>query len=42
MKNIPIIFPIALVVIIVTTFFSGAYTPEKKQSAATAPTRSNS
>jgi hypothetical protein len=24
-KNIPIIFPIALVVIIVTTFFSGAY-----------------
>ena len=25
MKNIPIIFPIALVVIIITTFFSGAY-----------------
>lgn len=25
MKNIPIIFPIVLVVIIVTTFFSGAY-----------------
>tara|TARA_B100000809_G_scaffold11687_1_gene10888 strand:- start:262 stop:477 length:216 start_codon:yes stop_codon:yes gene_type:complete len=24
-KNIPIIFPIALVAIIVTTFFSGAY-----------------
>ncbi len=25
MKNIPIIFPIALVVIIITTFFTGAY-----------------
>lgn len=25
MKNIPIIFPIALVVIIVATFFTGAY-----------------
>jgi hypothetical protein len=24
-KNIPIIFPIALAVIIITTFFSGAY-----------------
>jgi hypothetical protein len=24
-KNIPIIFPIALLVIIITTFFSGAY-----------------
>ena len=25
MKNIPIIFPIALAVIIITTFFTGAY-----------------
>ena len=25
MKNIPIIFPIALVVIIIATFFTGAY-----------------